>query len=54
VPLAVLEIELGTDPDAALYHEHPLVVSRPDQHVAWRGRAVPADPAHLVATLRGA
>ena len=31
-----------------------LVLSRPDQHVAWRGDAAPADPLALIDRLRGA
>jgi hypothetical protein len=38
---------------AALY-EQPLVLVRPDGHVAWRGGAVPAEPAALVDHVRGA
>lgn len=33
---------------------HALVLSRPDQHVAWRGDSLPADPLALVDRLRGA
>ena len=35
-------------------YRHPLVLCRADQHVVWRGEAVPADAAALVAVLRGA
>jgi 2-polyprenyl-6-methoxyphenol hydroxylase-like FAD-dependent oxidoreductase len=31
-----------------------LVLSRPDQHVAWRGNAAPADPLGLIDRIRGA
>jgi hypothetical protein len=31
-----------------------LVLSRPDQHVAWRGNAVPPDPDRLIDLIRGA
>ena len=51
VPLALLDVE--SDEAAALYPEK-LVLSRPDQHVAWRGNALPADPESLVGRLRGA
>jgi hypothetical protein len=56
LPLTVLDVEPGAaaSRDVAAYDGHPLVLSRPDQHIAWRGRAVPADVAGLVATLRGA
>jgi len=51
VPLAVLDVDAeGTD---ALY-PHKLLLARPDQHVAWRGDAVPDDPLMLVDRVRGA
>ena len=55
LPLTVLDIggNLGAD-GPGVYASHPLVISRPDQHVAWRGSAVPADAVRLVARLRGA
>jgi hypothetical protein len=31
-----------------------LVLSRPDQHVAWRGHCAPADPLTLIDRIRGA
>ncbi|HYG43312.1 MAG TPA: FAD-dependent oxidoreductase [Bordetella sp.] len=52
LPLAVLEAD-RRDPRAAVYR-HALLLSRPDQHVAWRGDALPADPDGLVARLCGA
>jgi hypothetical protein len=30
-----------------------LILARTDQHVAWRGDALPDDPAHLVGKLLG-
>jgi 2-polyprenyl-6-methoxyphenol hydroxylase-like FAD-dependent oxidoreductase len=33
--------------------ERDLVLVRPDQHVAWRGNRVPADPAAVIDRLRG-
>jgi hypothetical protein len=48
VPLRVLDV--GSAPD----YRHKLVLSRPDQHVAWRGDAVPDDPLALVDKIRGA
>ena len=48
VPLAVLD--LAPQPP---YRER-LVLSRPDQHVAWRGDALPDDPLHLIDQVRGA
>ena len=38
--------------DARLSHK--LVLSRPDQHVAWRGNAQPDDPMALIDMVRGA
>lgn len=35
-------------------YRHNLVLSRPDQHVAWRADAVPADPAALADLVTGA
>ena len=50
LPLRVLDID---GPEAAALYDRALVISRPDQHVAWRGDAVPADPEALVDLLRG-
>lgn len=50
VPLTVLDIA----PDERTHvYGHALVLSRPDLHVAWRGNAVPQDPATLIAQVRG-
>jgi 2-polyprenyl-6-methoxyphenol hydroxylase-like FAD-dependent oxidoreductase len=50
VPLVVLDI----DPAAAAgLYDHKLVLSRPDQHVAWRGNALPDDPLALIDRVRG-
>ena len=35
-------------------YRQKLVLSRPDQHVAWRGDAVPDNPLALVDKIRGA
>ena len=51
MPLAVIDIA-GVDIPAA--YRHKLVLCRDDQHVAWRGDAVPADAAALVGMLCGA
>jgi hypothetical protein len=51
VPLKVLDLER---PDGAGYDGHSLVLSRPDQHVAWRGVRLPADPLALIDRVRGA
>jgi 2-polyprenyl-6-methoxyphenol hydroxylase-like FAD-dependent oxidoreductase len=50
VPLAILDVE---QPDAA-YEGGRLILSRPDQHVAWRGDGVPIDPVALIDRIRGA
>lgn len=51
VPLAILDIPPGAAPAE---YDRPLVLSRPDQHVAWRGDAPPSDPAGLIDLVRGA
>jgi 2-polyprenyl-6-methoxyphenol hydroxylase-like FAD-dependent oxidoreductase len=51
VPLKVLDIER---PTAAIFCGGGLVLSRPDQHVAWRGDSLPADPLALIDRVRGA
>jgi hypothetical protein len=51
VPLKVLDIDR---PDTAIFNGGGLVLSRPDQHVAWRGDEVPADPLALIDRVRGA
>jgi 2-polyprenyl-6-methoxyphenol hydroxylase-like FAD-dependent oxidoreductase len=48
VPLAVVRA-----PELADLYDAPLALVRPDQHVAWRGRA-PADAAGLIDRVRGA
>ena len=47
MPLTVLDIESSD------LHPHALYLVRPDQHVAWRGQADPADPKRLLARLTG-
>jgi 2-polyprenyl-6-methoxyphenol hydroxylase-like FAD-dependent oxidoreductase len=49
-PLAVLDVD--ADDSASLY-SRKLVLSRPDQHVAWRGDTLPPDPAQLIDHVRG-
>ena len=49
VPLKVVDVST----QEPVYAEK-LVLSRPDQHVAWRGNAAPADPAGLIDQIRGA
>ena len=50
VPLEVLEVEAP----AAMARDGTLVLSRPDQHVAWRGHCAPADSLVLIDRVRGA
>ncbi len=51
VTLSVLDVQAAADASA---YRHKLVLSRPDQHVAWRGDAPPADPDALIARITGA
>jgi hypothetical protein len=51
LPLAVLDVRSR---EASKLYRHKLVLVRPDQHVAWRSDAEPADPLDLVDLVRGA
>jgi 2-polyprenyl-6-methoxyphenol hydroxylase-like FAD-dependent oxidoreductase len=51
VPLRVVAID---EPDVRAAYERPLVLVRPDGHVAWRGDALPTDAAALLDIARGA
>ena len=51
VPLTVLDISSF---EAAKLFARNLILVRPDQHVAWRGNGVPANPDWLVNIIRGA
>jgi 2-polyprenyl-6-methoxyphenol hydroxylase-like FAD-dependent oxidoreductase len=51
LPLTVLDVEASA---ARGLYGHRLVLSRPDQHVAWRGDALPHDPLALIDRVRGA
>ncbi|SIO65729.1 2-polyprenyl-6-methoxyphenol hydroxylase [Bradyrhizobium erythrophlei] len=51
VPLKILDVEKSR---AAIFGGNALVLSRPDQHVAWRGNQLPEDPARLIDRVRGA
>ena len=56
VPLRVIDLErpsLTTRDDDSMVWPG-LVLSRPDQHVAWRGARLPADPLGLIDRVRGA
>lgn len=51
LPVSVLDI--GRGGGAPEVYRHALLLARPDQHVAWRGDALPADPRSLANRLRG-
>jgi 2-polyprenyl-6-methoxyphenol hydroxylase-like FAD-dependent oxidoreductase len=51
VPLKVLDVDAAT---ARGLYGHGLVLSRPDQHVAWRGDVLPFDCLALIDRVRGA
>lgn len=52
MPFRVVDVETD-DPLRAVYTRR-FVIVRPDQHVAWRGDALPENPAELIDLLRGA
>ena len=45
-------VDMDGEAAHAMYRE-ALVLSRPDQHVAWRGNTLPVDPGRLLDRLRG-
>jgi hypothetical protein len=51
VPLVLLDVESENYADS---YSHKLLLARPDQHVAWRGDAVPGDAGELIEIIRGA
>jgi len=51
VPLRIVNVK---EPLPAAYAGGSLILSRPDQHVAWRGDYLPADPVNLIDHIRGA
>jgi 2-polyprenyl-6-methoxyphenol hydroxylase-like FAD-dependent oxidoreductase len=51
MPLSVLDIGIRQLPQP---YRHKLLLSRPDQHVAWRGDRLPDDPRALIDIVRGA
>jgi hypothetical protein len=51
VSLAVVDVGATEAVDC---YKHKLVLSRPDQHVAWRGHVLPSDPLALIDRVRGA
>ena len=50
VPIEVVDIEANGSNE---FYDRKLIVVRTDQHVAWRGDAIPHQPQNLVDTLRG-
>lgn len=50
MPLTVLDLDPRRAPPA---YQSKLLISRPDQHVAWRGNAQPDDPPSLIDLLCG-
>ncbi len=50
IPLTVLSVDL---PQARELYACDLALIRPDQHVAWRGSGLPADPDALLARVTG-
>jgi hypothetical protein len=51
VPLKVVDVPADIAGDL---YPHKLALVRPDQHIAWRGDAEPADPMALIDLIRGA
>ena len=51
LPLRILDVE---PPDSVLPESDKLVLSRPDQHVAWRSNRLPGDSIALIDRVRGA
>ena len=51
VPIRVIDLDRPGEPSP---YRHRLLLSRPDQHVAWRGDALPENVSGLVDRIRGA
>lgn len=51
--LPMVAVDVDSEESGALY-PCKLLISRPDQHVAWRGDRTPSDPMALIDRLRGA
>ena len=49
-----LRVETISDPAIAALYEQPLVLVRPDGHVAWRGNTIAEDAGAIVDRIRGA
>jgi hypothetical protein len=50
VPFNIVDVAAG---EAQPTGARNSILARTDQHVAWRGDAIPDDPAHLVGKLLG-
>ena len=50
VPIKIVTV---TQPDVVELYQHPLVLVRPDGHVAWRGNELPSNPGALIDKVRG-
>ena len=50
LPLEVIALD---EPEVREVYERPLVLVRPDGHVAWRGDSLPHDPAKVIDQVRG-
>jgi hypothetical protein len=48
VPVALLDVRAA---EVSEVYRHKLVLNRPDGHVAWRGDALPDNPAELIALI---
>jgi hypothetical protein len=51
LPLQSIKID---DPKVRETYERPLVLVRPDGHVAWRGDEIPENAAEIIDKIRGA
>jgi len=45
--------DVGSDEAGAVYRGCRLVLSRPDQHIAWCGNALPRNPDALIDLVHG-
>jgi len=50
LPINILDL---TPSEADPAYTHKLTLSRPDQHVAWRGNSIPKNPLELIDQIRG-
>jgi hypothetical protein len=50
VPIEIVDVQASV---SDRLHDRKLILVRTDQHVAWRGDALPDRPDRLVATLTG-